>query len=85
MAAPQVGIPERFFITAWGEVFLNPKIVGRQGEIKITEQCLSLPGVSVLKTRATRITLSTGATYDGLKAVVIQHEIDHLDGILIND
>ena len=51
LAAPQVGIDARFFVTIWGEVFVNPKIAHREGEMQRQEGCLSLPDVIRLKKR----------------------------------
>jgi peptide deformylase len=85
LAAPQVGINARLFVTAWGEVFVNPQIVHGEGTIRCHEGCLSLPGVDCFKRRAARITLADGRTYERLKAIVIQHETDHLNGVLITD
>ena len=85
LAAPQVGIDARFFVTAWGEVFVNPMIVRREGEVHCQEGCLSLPGVIRLKERCRKVVLEGGRAFGGEQAIVIQHEIDHLDGILITD
>ena len=85
LAAPQVGIDARLFVTAWGEVFVNPVIVRREGEVRCQEGCLSLPGVTRLKRRRRKIVLADGRVFEGEQAVVIQHETDHLNGILITD
>lgn len=83
LAAPQVDIDARFFVTTWGDIFVNPRIVNGGRPIKITEQCLSLPGETYEVKRWSRIKLATGQVFKGIKAVVIQHECDHLDGITI--
>lgn len=83
LAAPQVGIDARLFVTVWGEVFVNPIIVRREGEVRCQEGCLSLPGVTRLKRRCRKIVLADGRVFEGEQAVVIQHETDHLNGILI--
>lgn len=71
-------------------VMVNPQITARFGEYETEEGCLSLEGVRKTK-RFRKITVSyldqnfrskTG-TYDGYTAQIIQHEIDHCDGILI--
>jgi peptide deformylase len=85
LAAPQVGINARLFVTAWGEVFVNPTIHSGEGCIKSKEGCLSLPGVVRDVPRLYKITLTDGRTYEGEKAIVIQHENDHLKGGLITD
>jgi peptide deformylase len=83
LAAPQVGIDARLFVTEWGEVFINPCVVAVAGPIRTTEGCLSLPGVTAAVDRWARIRLADGRIYEGQQAVVILHEIDHLDGVLI--
>ena len=85
LAASQVGIDARLFVTDWGEVFVNPLIVQRFGNQSRQEGCLSLPNITRRKSRDYQIILADGQTYNGLRAAVIQHEIDHLDGILITD
>jgi peptide deformylase len=85
LAAPQVGIDARLFVTIWGEVFVNPKIAHREGEMQRQEGCLSLPDVIRLKKRCYKIILADNRAYEGQSAIVIQHEIDHLNGILITD
>jgi peptide deformylase len=85
LAAVQVGIDARLFVTIWGEVFVNPKIAHREGEMQRQEGCLSLPDVIRLKTRCCKIILADNRAYEGQSAIVIQHEIDHLNGILITD
>jgi len=73
--------------------FANPEIVDAQGEIAMEEGCLSLPGIREEVTRAEWIRVKyqdlSGAPMeivaDGLLARVLQHEIDHLNGILIID
>jgi peptide deformylase len=85
LAAPQVGIDARLFVTYWGEVFVSPRIVGIAGPVRATEGCLSLPGVSAEVSRWRKIILADGRGYEGQQAIVIQHEIDHLNGRLITD
>jgi len=85
LAAPQVDIDGRFFITAWGDIFINPRIVSGAHPIKIMEQCLSLPGETYEVKRLSKIKLATGQGFKGVQAIVIQHEINHLDGKLIRD
>ena len=85
LAAPQVGIDARLFVTEWGEVFINPRVVGIASPIRVTEGCLSLPGVTATIDRWAKIRLADGRIYEGQQAVVILHEIDHLDGVLITD
>jgi peptide deformylase len=98
LAAPQVGIALRLIVVADEEgrgvqALLNPAIVDRGGEATGEEGCLSIPGVFAPVTRAAWVTveaqdvngrpLAIRAT--GLRARVLQHEIDHLDGVLFID
>ena len=96
LAAPQVGINQRFFVVDVGEgprVFVNPKILKSEGESVVEEGCLSIPEIQIPITRPQRIlvqyTDENNETheegFDELMARVIQHESDHLDGRLIVD
>ena len=101
LAATQIGEPHRIFlvdIAADNEpsnllVFINPEIVRQDGQQTGPEGCLSFPGVSEDIKRAERVTVRArgrdGATFeiaaDGLLAVAVQHELDHLDGVLMID
>jgi peptide deformylase len=70
------------------QVFINPKIVAKTGEQDYEEGCLSVPGIYETVTRAEKITVealdANGKKFklnaDGLLAVCIQHEMDHLLG-----
>ena len=74
-------------------VFINPEVVERKGLVEEEEGCLSLPGVYAKLKRAERIKVRaldpTGATFEleaeGMAARAIQHEVDHLQGILFID
>lgn len=68
-----------------GEVFVDPILDRGADYTDVEEGCLSLPGVVVKKRRLLRIQLLDGRTYINEQVIVIQHEIDHLKGILIND
>jgi len=99
LAAPQVGVPLRVFVVdvtpsdkeAFLRVFINPEIVHRTGSADSLEGCLSLPGVNkVIERSAGIIVRSIGLdgdpvelVADGLLSFAIQHELDHLDGILL--
>jgi peptide deformylase len=96
LAAPQVGILKRVIIADVGEglvSLVNPKILWRQGKDIMSEGCLSIPGIDLEIKRSKEVIveglnregekLQLGAV--GLLARVLQHEIDHLDGILIVD
>lgn len=96
LAAPQVGRSVRLFVAGVGgpQAFVNPKIVGRSREqIMWEEGCLSLPRLLGDVQRPKRITVRATALdgkrielkVDELLARVIQHELDHLDGILFPD
>ncbi len=82
LAAPQVGINARFFVTRWGEVFIDPVITRAGSPLYVNEGCLSYPGKSATKLRYTTVQVGS-RTYCGIEAVVIQHELDHLNGITI--
>lgn len=98
LAAPQVGISERLVvIDTKGEggpyILFNPKIISRSGENKDVEGCLSIPGRNEYITRADKVCVTAmnlegrqvTVTGRGLLARALQHEIDHLDGILFID
>ncbi len=96
LAAPQVGLTQRFFvaeINGRSACLVNPVLVARQRWDRMTEGCLSLPGVDVNVKRNVQIEVQGFDVYghsqqlrvEGLWARVMQHEIDHLDGILICD
>lgn len=96
LAAPQVGVNKRLFIIDTGEnpiTFINPEILETSGKETCNEGCLSLPGLQETVTRAkwvkARATDLDGTTFeieaDGLLARAIQHENDHLDGVLFID
>lgn len=80
LAAPQVGINARVFVTEWGEVFISPRILCRGPECISHEGCLSFPGEIGVMRRSSYIILQDGRRYEGLQAIVIQHELDHLNG-----
>ena len=96
LAAPQVGVLKRIIVFDLGqgpEVYINPKILKKQGRMKSLEGCLSLPEVSLEIKRASKIRVEAlnkkGEKKifkaEGLRAFVLQHETDHLNGILILD
>ena len=97
MAAPQVGILQRIIVIApEGErptALINPKIVVAKGEQTGQEGCLSIPGLYGDVTRSLYIEVEATdrkgreLTYEleGMPARIVQHEIDHLDGILFID
>lgn len=101
LAAPQVGISLRLIVVditpidrnAHPRVFVNPEILETWGEISMEEGCLSIPGVTEEVSRPEGVVLKyqeiTGEEkeerFEGWDARVIQHEIDHLNGILFVD
>ena len=99
LAAVQVNVPKRVVVIDVSpdhndlQVFINPEIRTHTGEQEIEEGCLSVPGVFAPVTRAQRITVTAldrdGKQFElqaeGLLAVCIQHEIDHLDGKVFVD
>ena len=97
LAAPQVGTPLRVIVIGLPEqeeiTLINPQIVRRSGERLINEGCLSVPGYEGEVKRATSITVK-GRNQDGkeirikadeLLAQALEHEINHLNGILYID
>ena len=93
MAANMIGINRRVIAVAVGEAVLlmyNPAIVSRSGPYEAQEGCLSLDGVRTAQ-RFQRITVDyqdrdwkrRRETFTGWTAQIIQHEIDHTNGILI--
>jgi peptide deformylase len=97
LAAPQVGIGLRMLVLDEGSgmarAYVNPVIVERGGEQIGEEGCLSLPGIFADVVRAQWVVLEAQDRHGvrdrsratGLLARVLQHEIDHLDGILFID
>ena len=99
LAASQVDVHQRFMVIDVTEdnirplVFVNPDITTRQGEQVYQEGCLSLPGIYADVTRSDAITVQAldrhGQPFtmeaDGVLAVCIQHEMDHLEGKLFVD
>jgi peptide deformylase len=96
LAAPQVGKNIRLCVIDVGEdplVFINPTIIKSSGKEVCDEGCLSLPGLTEKVQRATRV-IARATDIDGsefeieaedLLARAIQHELDHLDGVLFID
>lgn len=96
LAAPQVGVSERVIVADAGDglvALVNPRIVAASGSEVDVEGCLSIPNVTVYVERAAQVEVEgwdeRGKTVrikaEGLLARALQHEIDHLDGILITD
>ena len=93
MAANMIGEKKRIIVFCNGPmqmVMVNPQITAKSGEYETEEGCLSLAGVRKTK-RYRKITVSYQdqafhsrmGTFEGFTAQIIQHEVDHCDGILI--
>ena len=94
LAAPQVGVEKRLFVYDVGEgpkAIVNPVIVESDGEWAYDEGCLSVPGLSWEIVRPKRVHLvgststatSVSIEADEIEARCFQHELDHLDGVLL--
>jgi peptide deformylase len=96
LAAPQIGVQRRFFVYDVGEnpqAIINPEIVESSGEWVYDEGCLSVPGLfwEIVRPKEVHI---VGYDLDGnevsieadeVLARLFQHELDHLDGVLLLD
>lgn len=101
LSAVQIGVPLRIFIvdlsaidiTAEPKVFINPEIIEASGASEFEEGCLSFPGIFQRLSRPERVKVKAldenGNEFvmeaEGIAARAIQHENDHLDGVLFID
>ena len=99
LAATQVDVHKRLIVIDISEehneplVLINPEILAREGEAQTEEGCLSVPGIFDEVKRAARVRVraqdrngeSFEGDYEGVPAVCIQHEMDHLEGRLFVD
>jgi len=99
LAATQVDVHKRVIVIDVSEakddlrVFINPEILWREGEHEGEEGCLSVPGIYDTVTRSERVRVKAlgldGKSFEleaeGILAVCVQHEIDHLDGKVFVD
>jgi len=96
LAAPQVGKSLRVMVADIGQnpiALVNPKIIKKSGSQVFTEGCLCLPGVEAPIERASQVVVKgwgrEGKTVEieaeGLLATVLQHEVDHLEGVVFID
>lgn len=96
LAAPQIGVLKRVIVVDVGEglvELVNPVIIASQGKDTGPEGCLSVPGVQGEVPRAAAVTVrgldrhgrEKEIEAEGLLARALQHEIDHLDGLLFID
>jgi peptide deformylase len=97
LAANQIGVARRLAVVDTGDeppiVLINPVIVEQEGSVSQEEGCLSIPDIFAEVKRARRVVVET-TDLEGnrtrveavdLRARAVQHEIDHLDGILFID
>lgn len=99
LSAPQIDDRRRVLVMDLSEdrsspeVYINPEIVRKAMLGIVEESCLSLPGLYANVVRATKVQVRAQdaegnvfeRTLDGMHAVCLQHEMDHLDGILFID
>jgi peptide deformylase len=101
LAACQVGVPRRVVVLDVSPmdpeksvfVLINPEVTGGEGEVDFEEGCLSVPECTEKIKRQAKVCVKGRSpegkeievTGEGILAVALQHEIDHLDGILILD
>ena len=97
LAAPQIGVSLRVIVIGLPEeddiVLVNPEIVKKAGERSVDEGCLSVPGYVGQIKRAESITVKgrnqngkeIRIKADGLLAQALEHEIDHINGVLYVD
>lgn len=94
LAAPQIGVHKKVIVVRTGNSFfpmVNPVIIKKSGRKFVNnEGCLSLEGTrnverfpTILVSYTDRNGKRTTKTYNGLMSVIIQHEVDHLHGVLI--
>lgn len=96
LAAPQIGVSKRVIVVDVGDgpiELINPEIIFVDGAQTDSEGCLSFPGIMGDVTRAFKVEVKgldrsgeeIGVRAEGFFARALQHEIDHLDGILFID
>ena len=96
LAAPQIGILQKIVICEFEEdklIMINPTIISKEEEIISQEGCLSIPNKLYDVTRFQKVTVNAldisgnpfSISRDNLMSIIIQHELDHLKGILITE
>jgi len=95
LSAPQIGIYKKICLIKIGKneiILINPEIIEYYGETFYTEGCLSFPNENILTKRYSEITVKTinellyfSIDNNELECIAVQHEIDHLNGILMFD
>ena len=94
MAANMIGRPRRIIVAADGRggwlLMYNPQVIEARGSYQAEEGCLSLPGLrTVTRYRHIRVSFEDAGfvprtrSFSGELAQIIQHEVDHCDGVLI--
>ena len=97
LAAPQIGVPLRVVVIQLPDeepvALINPEMVKRSGEREVVEGCLSVPGYAGDIKRSVSVTVkardrqgkSVRIKASGLMAQALEHELDHLNGVLFVD
>ena len=96
LAAPQIGVLKKIIVIDIGQgplILFNPKIIEKTGRAWSTEGCLSIPGIILKVKRAKNVEVeglnknnkNVKIKAEGYLAYALQHEIDHLSGILVLD
>ncbi|MEJ2048095.1 MAG: peptide deformylase [Dehalococcoidia bacterium] len=97
LAAPQIGVPLRVVVIQLPDeepvALINPEMVKRSGEREVVEGCLSVPGYAGDIKRSVTVTVkardrqgkSVRIKASGLMAQALEHELDHLNGVLFVD
>lgn len=98
IAAPQIGVPLRVVVIGMPDeepfALINPEVVSRSGERRLDEGCLSVPGYRGTVTRSVKVTVKAldargkeirVKAEDNLLAQALEHETDHVNGLLYVD
>lgn len=96
LSAPAIGVYKRIFVINFNgdmRCYINPMIIKAEGLYMSKEKCSSLPNKVFIRPRNTEITASyltplgkiETKKFTGMAASVFQHEVDHLDGLLLSD
>ncbi|WOJ92760.1 peptide deformylase [Congregibacter variabilis] len=99
LSAPQAGISKRIILVNvpdddyGAQLYINPEVISKSTPRFVEESCLSVPGIEGNVVRATRLKVRAqnldGESFeldvDGMHAVCVQHELDHLEGVLFID
>lgn len=97
LAAPQIGVPKRIIVIDYMQykdlIMINPVMTEGTGRMKHDEMCLSFPKQIKRKTRKQYIKVDyldssfnqQSRVFTALAAFIVQHEIDHLNGVTLND